>query len=311
MSSIRVYFLDFREFSQNVGGAVVAGRLWQQKQSFLDQMFGHGNARAGHWTELPKEKKVTFLVHGFNVSRPEGQTALSRLAKDLPSIRNDAIVVVTWPGDDPRTRVGLNYLCYVWRKNDANDTGREFERFCGSTFGRDTTLSFVSHSLGARVVMESVERLRKAYRIDQVCMMAAAIDDDSLADPGQYRQATTSAKRVAILASEQDDVLKYAYRPGQHPAMGAMTLGAGLLLTRKALGRSGPQPHSEKLFWSHSIPATVYHEQIPDDRNVGHGDYLDSDSQRARRGSSKRAKTDAAADFADQVLRGNSHPMYK
>jgi hypothetical protein len=153
--------------------------------------------------------------------------------------------------------------------------------------------------------------LRKAFRIDQVCMMAAAIDDDSLSDPDQYRLAATSAKRVAILASEQDNVLKYAYRPGQHPVMGAMTLGAGLLLTGKALGRSGPQSHSEKMFWSHSIPNTVYHEQISDDRDVGHGDYLDSDTPRARKGSSRRAKTDAAADFADQVLRGNSHPMYK
>lgn len=310
MSRSRVYFLDFRGGSSFRGDVLAPGGLWKKPQSFLDSVFGTGNARGADWPDLRKEQRVTFLVHGFNVSREAGQTALSRLANDMPSIHNGAIVVVTWPGD--HSMVPINFASYLWRKNDANDCGREFERFCKRSLAPDAILSFVSHSLGARVVMESMSRLQDRFTIDRVCLMAAAIDDDSLADPDQYRQAVKAAGRVAVLASEKDFILQQTYQPGQHPVRTLLAPGS-LFLTAKALGYSGPKPRTEKVFWYHSIPETIHHEQIHSDRNVGHLDYVDS-GRRPRRMNAKqkarRSKVDAAANFADHVMRGDSHPSY-
>lgn len=266
------FILDFRE--ANRGGAVVPGHLMK-----------------GSEDDLRRASKVTFLVHGFNVSRRDGTEKLTRLAGLLPAAADGAVVAVLWPGDH-----FVRALSYPFEGRDADGSAAMLARYIGQVLRPGTEISFVTHSLGARLAMETVKRLRRrGYVFRQICLMAAAIDDFSLAEPRDYRAATREADRVVVLASRKDRVLRFTY-----PV--ADLLQAFLFFWRDtagvALGFHGPRPARRA-----PIPPGVYREQIPKSRGSGHGDYLPEDQPNPNQRS--------AAQFADEVLQGRGAPRYQ
>lgn len=273
-----IYVLDFRE--SNVGGAVVPGRILHEPG-------------LGDELQLVAETRLTFLIHGYNVTRANGRQSLMRLAQKLstaPSIAGDGLVAVLWPGDHWTRAIG-----YSFEGRDADDSAMELVRYVDRVVTRSTALSFVSHSLGARVVMESVKGLKgKAYRIGQICLLAPAIDDSSLADPNVYQIASTVSDRIAVLASRQDRTLKYAYPAGD-------ILQAFVYFWKEqvdlALGYHGPRKSG-----TYPIPAQVYAEQIPDVRCSDHGHYIPDAPPTANQLSAVR--------FASDVLQGAVNPKY-
>jgi len=272
------YILDFR--GADVGGSVVPGRIMR-----IDGI------PLGIEDDLRRESKITFLLHGFNVNRPDGRKSLLQLAGRLPSASDGAMVAVLWPGDH-----WVRATSYPLEGNDADDSAAELARFIDRVVKPGTELNFVSHSLGARVVMGAVNRLiGDRYPIRQICLMAAAIDDFSLANPDDYRLGVATAERVAVLASHEDLVLKLAYPVGDF-------LQAFFFFWKDevglALGYHGPRSSNDD-----SIPEQVYHLQIPDERNSGHGDYIPSDPPSPNQRS--------AANFADEVLYGLDKPRYE
>lgn len=103
-------------------------------------------------------------------------------------------------------------------------------------------IEFIGHSLGSRVILETIHRLVAAGsgpRIRRVCLMAAAVPMEKLEPGGDFNGtlATLAANgtEILILHSRQDKVLHYAFALGQ--AMG----GPGERSSR-ALGRDGPNP---------------------------------------------------------------------
>src|SRR3989344_2861170 len=194
-----IYLLDFR--GACIGGPVVSGRIVQ---------VGGLPVPLGTEDDLRLESKVTFLLHGYNVTRQEGRESLLRLANHLPSVTGGAIVAVLWPGDH-----WVRAISYPFEGNDADDSAAELARYIDRIIRRGTELFFVSHSLGARVVMGTVNRLTGTdYQIRQICLMAPAIDDFSLAHPDEYQIGTVAAERVAVLASKRDKILRLAYPIG-------------------------------------------------------------------------------------------------
>ncbi len=277
-----IYFLDFR--GADIGGPVVPGRIVQSV----------GLAESsGTEDDLRFESKITFLLHGYNVNRRKGREALLRLANALPSAANGAIVAVLWPGDH-----WARAASYPFEGKDADDTAAELARYIDRAIRRGAQLSFVSHSLGARVVMETVKRLiGEDYPIGQICLMAPAIDDFSLAYPDDYRLAAIQAKRVAVLASKKDKVLKLAYPIGD-------LLQAFIFWKDEkglALGYHGPKPAG-----GNSIPSQVYPHQIPDERKSDHGHYIPGENP------DKREKENqlSAVRFANDVLQEAAEPRY-
>ena len=273
------YVLDFRE--RETGGAVVPGKL-----STTSGLQGP-NAEL----ELKREPRVVFLLHGFNVDRSSGHAGLLRLANHLPSAQDEGVVATLWPGDH-----WVGPLSYSFEGRDADDTADYLSRFIADILDVSTPVSFVSHSLGARVVMGAVERLEARGRpVDQVCLMAPAIDDFSLASTEDYREAVETTSRVAVLASREDTVLKWAYPAGD-------LLQAFVFFWREsyglALGYHGPKPDPD----DGAVPARVAHEQIPDERQSGHGDYVPEVDPTAEQLS--------AAAYADGVISGQSSPSY-
>lgn len=148
--------------------------------------------------------------------------------------------------------------------------------------------------MGAFVPVMVSPSTRERNSLRQVCLMAAAIDDFSLADPEEYRKAVALAQRTAVLASRRDKVLKGAYSAGD-------LLQAFIFLWKDevglALGYHGPKPAGE-----HAIPDEIYHLQSPDGRDSDHGDYLP--------GNFPSLNQRSAAHFADEVLQGAIAPRY-
>lgn len=272
-----IYFLDFR--GKDCGGPVLPGRIVAVQ-----------GVKSGTEDDLRREARVVFLVHGFNVDRASGQRNLNSLATELRSVPDAALVAVTWPGDS-----WANALSYPLEGNDADDTASELSRFIQRVIMPGTPLSFVSHSLGARVVMETLKRLPLAqYEIAQICVMAAAIDDFSFAARADYRPQIESASRVAVLASQRDTVLKFAYPAGD-------LLQSFLFFWKDtpglALGLRGPRAIDGE-----DVPKCVLHEQIPDGDEVNHSDYL---------GDVANKRPRAAARYADAVIAGVDRPVYR
>jgi len=147
--------------------------------------------------------------------------------------------------------------------------------------------------------METVKRLmRQKYHVQQVCLMAAAIDDDSLSIPRVYRAAAGAARRVAVLASREDRVLKWAYPVGDLlQAFAFWRDSPGL-----ALGYHGPRSHG-----ADHVPVQVYAEQIPDSRKSDHGDYIPGPSGTP---ATHLRNQVSAASFANAVLSGDTDPEY-
>jgi pimeloyl-ACP methyl ester carboxylesterase len=205
-------------------------------------------------------RDVLLGVHGFNVNRAQGIEHISGWADLLNVTIKENFCGVLWPGDSR----WLPVLDYPIEGGEAIQSGRMLAKYLNRQFSNAASLSFVSHSLGARVVLETIRGLERRTR--RLIMMAAAIDDDCLRD--EYRDAATRIDQIAVLASRKDKTLAAAFPIGN--------LVEGLITPthpfwHAALGRNGPQsPYPQQLHspW-----------QLWDCWGFDHKDYLHGCSQ--------------------------------
>jgi len=146
-----------------------------------------------------------------------------------------------------------------------------------------------------------METVRQLYimgaQVPQVCLMAGAIDNDSLAAIAAYRAAVQYAGRIAVLYSPSDTVLKAAYPAGN-------VLSAFLNwtpTTNAALGYAGPRAAPAP---NGDIPNTVTATGIPAAAGVNHGDYLPNVA-----GPPNNMQL-SAAKYANAVLAGSPQLVY-
>lgn len=275
------YLLSFR--GSRRGGPVVPGHL-------------EADPNLGTLESLQLESSITILLHGFNVNYKEGRYSLLEFAKALPSTSSRAVVATLWPGDH-----WSGPLNYSFEGRDADDSARELARFLSDVIRPAASIAFIGHSLGCRVAMETISHLVSGGRdSSQVCLMAAAIDDDSLAAPGDYLAATNGVTRVAALSSKEDTVLRFAYPVGDlFQAFVSADDTVGL-----ALGYHGSRPHKKS---GTPVPQSVLDTRIPKSRKVGHGDYLPKKGNNSQR---HRAAVRSAANFANAIITGVHRPDY-
>jgi len=129
---------------------------------------------------------------------------------------------------------------------------------------RAQSISFASHSLGARIVLETVRGLDTNPR--RVILMAGAIEDDCLVN--EYADAAAKTSEIYVLASRSDFVLEWAFPAGN--LIGEIIMH-GHPYDHTALGRNGSV---------RPIPSNLHVGawQIPDVWNYGHLDYLPKDT---------------------------------
>ncbi len=200
-------------------------------------------------------RDVLVGTHGFNVNRRDGIAELAKWESFLSLGPTGLFVGLLWPGDSR----WLPIIDYPVEGEVAIHSGQLLRPFLSQWFAAANSISFVSHSLGARTVLESIRRLTLPVR--SLALMAGAIEDDCLLD--EYRDAAQKVAEISILASEWDEVLALAFPIGN--------LVEGILtpthpLWHSAIGRSGPQA---------PYPAPLHKNwQIPDAWNYGHLQHL-------------------------------------
>jgi hypothetical protein len=124
-------------------------------------------------------------------------------------------------------------------------------------------VDFIGHSLGCRVVLETLLALRPhaVPIVRRVALMAAAVPSEMLEPGGRFFPLLTlmaaEGTRIDVLHSMQDTVLHYAFPPGQSLAGG----GEG---SARALGRYGPSPLMP------GFRGTITEREIT---GAAHGDY--------------------------------------
>jgi hypothetical protein len=244
------YFLNFR--AQPVGGGVNDPVLWE----------GDGTTAAKQWSLVPsaqipglfRGKNVLFATHGFNVDQKSGANALGLLDKYLALAPPALFVAMLWPGDS-----FMPIVDYPFEGSVAIQAGNELADFCNTSCAAAQSLSFASHSLGARFVLQAVSQLNGKAR--SVCLAAAAVNQDCLTT--EYAAATQKAERISLLASHEDDVLKIAFAVGDPFAD---LLHDDHSPFEPALGYDGPPAPPPQ--------PVQYPWQIPDADDYGHSDYL-------------------------------------
>lgn len=203
---------------------------------------------------------VLLVTHGFNVAQLDGLQKLSDWCK-LVNLGSAVCVGILWPGD-ARWIHGVDYPI---EGNEAISAGNELAAFINTSFSAALSLSFASHSLGARTVMQTISGLNRSVR--RLLLMAGAIDNTCLSS--EYAAAASKVQSISILASRSDDVLKWAFPTGNFVS-GLFSRAEPYV--HEAMGREGPaEPYPS--------PDNLHADwQIPDGWGYGHGSYLPPNS---------------------------------
>lgn len=235
------------------------------------------------WQSIPplaRGRRVILAVHGFNVPYDKSLRSLARLEAALRIEPRELFVGVTWPGDWILPTVN-----YPFEDGIASKAGRLLGGFCDRWLAGAASVTLVSHSLGARVILEAIKASRR--RIQRACIAAGAVNDRCLVE--EYAAAAANCDAIVTLSSLKDTVLEYAYPPGDALAD---VLFADHPQGEAALGRRGPAP---------PIPARVTPYEIADDAGYDHGDYFPPGVKEA---GDPAAKWTRSAAFIAAVVRG-------
>jgi hypothetical protein len=273
-------YLNFR--AQAIGGGVVDPYVLR----------GDGTATpvalaAVDWSQLAglvAGRNVLFGVHGFNVNYAEGARALGQLDAYLDLSGSEVFFGVLWPGDS-----WVPVVDYPFEGAVSMDCGGRLADVCARRFAQAQSFSFVSHSLGARLVLEAVQRLGR--RASVLCLTAGAVNRDCLI--AEYAGAAGNADAISILASHNDWVLKVAFQIGDPIAD---LLHDDHAPFQPALGYGGPK-----------LPAPpLVHPpwQIPDVADYDHDDYMPPGGAVQDPATMGQAKWPNVADFMKRAFRG-------
>ncbi len=215
-------------------------------------------------------RECLLLVHGFNNHAGEAASAYlgfrERQYASFPHLERPCLEErfgdVFWPGDAdwPWLLDRLDFLVYPAAVGTARQ-GAALVAGAVLSLPNLERASFIGHSLGCRLVLETLEILVARGRpvIDRVCLMAAAVPREMLEPGGRFEQLlaalAASGARIRVLHSPKDKVLRAAFPPGQalagEPSMHALGLG----------GPSHETVGGASLVSAHQV------------RSAGHGDY--------------------------------------
>ena len=203
-------------------------------------------------------RDVLIATHGFNVDRAAGISCLSNWEALLQLPPTAVFLGLLWPGDS----VWAHGLDYPDEPKIANHAGELVAQFLNANFGGVASLSFASHSLGARVILQTITLLKSPVR--RATIMEGAINDNCLNT--EFKAAVEKISELSILASKKDEALSVAFPLGNFVA-GIITVGHPGW--RGALGHGGPV---------NPLPSNLRSPfEIPGNWEYRHGNYLQID----------------------------------
>lgn len=241
-----MWFIDLRALAR--GGPVASAPHYRQSPSqAIEDPSGLARDSAG--------RHVTLVTHGFNVNGPDGQSDITDWVAMMPTDESQLRVGVLWPGDSR----WLPVLDYPFEDDEAIQSGHLLATVVSKVLSGAASITLVSHSLGARVMLEAAQQIDMP--IKEMILMAAAVDDNSLQD--RYQGRLDHVGRILGLASTCDSVLALAF-PFGNPIAGLVSRGHPYW--RGALGRFGPQGPTLG-----NVSASWVLDQ---GSNYGHGTYI-------------------------------------
>jgi len=201
-------------------------------------------------------RHVLIATHGFNVDRSDGIDCLSNWGSILQLPQpSSAFVGLLWPGDS----IWAHGLDYMVEAKVADDAGVMIAEFVDANFVDAASVSFASHSLGARVILSTISSMSLPVR--QVTIMAGAVDDNALTD--EFADAADKIGQISVLSSSKDEVLSWAFPMGN---IFSGIIAVGHPWWHAALGHAGPAKP-----WPANMTAPY---GIPDNWDYQHGYYL-------------------------------------
>lgn len=164
---------------------------------------------------LPAEDELLVFAHGWLATYgARGQA--TDLAAGLQEADHevDATVAIQW---DAMT---LNFAGATRRAHEAGaDIAALIETYQDDVGG---TIRLVGHSLGGRVVLETLTTLSEGYSVDTVAPMGAAADGSTVTEGGRwYDGVAENADAVRNYHSEDDSTVGSAYGGWSDTALGA------------------------------------------------------------------------------------------
>ena len=225
-------------------------------------------------------RRILFLVHGYNNTEPVADRAFAAfedIQRELGGMAGGQdyalgweVVRVYWAGDADWSIASA--LFYMGAVTNAKATGQILAGLIGRLGGRDrgqggaegnlAEIAFVAHSLGCRVVLETLRNMRDlecSARVERAVFFAAAVPVFKLERAGGDNLADAADgifNEWLSLFSESDTVLGTSFPLGQTLASG----NEGLFPT--ALGYT---------LWA--SPRTTAVLSQAENRGAGHGDY--------------------------------------
>ena len=206
-------------------------------------------------TDLTRGRNILLGTHGFNVNRQNGIDSLSLWETKL-QLGTALFIGVLWPGD-AKLPIFIDYPC---EGDEAIRSAKLLAPFLDKNFVDVASISFVSHSLGARMVLETIAQMNRNRVVRRLILMAGAIEDNCLTS--EYQNSADKVESISVLASRGDWVLKFAFPPGN---LVRGIISPGHPYWSAALGREGP------VSVRNNIAADW---QMPDAWGYGHLDYL-------------------------------------
>ncbi|SEH13257.1 Alpha/beta hydrolase family protein [Natronorubrum sediminis] len=156
-------------------------------------------------SNLEEDDDLVIHVHGWlglETSTDQAYTLEEAFAENDFDV---SVVAASWEADT------LNY----WGAESESETaGQRLASWLESDRIdlEDGTVRLVGHSLGGRVCLETLAALGEEESVDDVALVGAAVDDDSVCTDGEYAYGiATSADAVANYHSENDDSVCYGY----------------------------------------------------------------------------------------------------
>jgi esterase/lipase superfamily enzyme len=178
----------------------------------------------GEVADAVKDQHVVVLVHGYRNPIKAVAASYKKLEIELTNRgligpgNYDQAIGFLWPGF--KTEIGF-FAAVPW----ANKSASYFRTFLKLLNGNAHTVDVQTHSLGARVALQSMAFEHEVF-VDNVMLTAPAVDNESLEPRKEFHASLASCRRCLVYHSSKDPVLKIAYR------IGALD---------KALGYKGPE----------------------------------------------------------------------
>ncbi|TNM60495.1 alpha/beta hydrolase [Aliirhizobium smilacinae] len=255
-------FLNFRV--SPIGGAIATTPAIQKS----DTDFALSPIRPDIFRQQTAGHDILFVIHGYNNRQSDGVHALTRLEAVLNLPPSAVFIGILWPGDSY-----AGFISYPVEKPTANLTGKKLAAFCNRDLGQAASLSFASHSLGARVALETIRRLERETR--SACLMAAAIERTCLEK--EYADAFKKTGHIYVLASEKDLVLRLAFPFGNFfghvldPTSSPLSGALGFRGPPRAIGNTvQPWQINKALNYEHDeyLPPSGAEPEFPDPKGT-------------------------------------------